>query len=138
MSYHFRRRLNDHCSFVILLENCWAQNFITILSSGFCLAPTRAPAEIQEGICPFLSTTPHSSLLDLSRHHYRFILSVAAEGNIAKKGSIPSESGFPHTFEDILSCGHSPRQNEKDAATEGQESHCRKILGRRTRGKILL
>ena len=30
-----------------------------------------------------------SSLSDLSCHHYRFIPSVPAEGNIAKKGSIP-------------------------------------------------
>ena len=122
MSYHFQRRLNDHCSFVILLENCWARNFITILSSGFCLAPTRAPAEIQEGICPFLSTTPHSSLLFSTCPVIITDLYFQSppKAILQKKGSIPSESGFPHTFKDIFSCGHSPRQNEKDAASEGQ------------------
>ena len=58
----------------------------------------RTPTERREGICPFLSL--HFSLLDLSRHHYRFILSEFAEGDIAKK--LLSESDFSNTFRDIF------------------------------------
>ena len=55
-----------------------------LLGSQFFAEDLASRSARQEGICPFLSTM-RSSPFDLSRHHYRFILSVPAQGDIAKK-----------------------------------------------------
>ena len=81
------------------------------------LPRTVAPSRRDKKACaPFSPPPTLLGLLDLSRHHYRFILSVPAEGNIAKKA--PFEARVPRHFGRNLLSWKSSRQNEIVAAPE--------------------
>ena len=81
------------CEMPVLDHFKWTWNIMTFAflqmqwldMNGFNFGRSHPHGETR-GHLP-LSLSLHFSLLDLSRHHYRFILSEFALGNIAKKSS---------------------------------------------------